>query len=153
SSLVIYTGPMPPVEFWPMPPLGPIEVFPFPLPVEEPPVTYSTGTVDLPQTWRVDLETGAIGGGAGADLWFRAVTASQRYLQPVGSARLALGDGSNRGRDGCREAAFSTDRISVNAGLVGRYICVRTNEGRTAQIRVNGLDGMILRLGYTTWAN
>lgn len=152
SSLVIFTGAMPPVEAFPMPPLGPIEAFPFPLPLDEPPVTFSTGTVEVPQTWRLNLEDGAIGGG-GSDLWFAAETMTERYIQPVGAARVALGDGSNRGRDGCRDAAFTTDRIPVSAALVGRYICVRTDEGRTAQIRVNGLDGTILRLGYTTWAN
>jgi hypothetical protein len=153
SSLVIYTGATPPVDLFPMPPIGPIEAFPFPLPVDAPPVTLSTGTIDLPQTWQLDLETGEIGSGGGADLWFRAQTATDRFLQPVGGAGFALGDGSNRGRDGCRDAAYSADRIALSAALVGRYVCIRTGEGRLSQIRVNALDGTILRLGYTTWSN
>lgn len=153
SSLVIYTGAAPPVDIIPMPPLGPFEAIPFPLPLDPPPVTLSTGTVDLPQTWQMDLDDGSLGSGGGADLWFRAQTATQRYLTPVGGARFALGDGSNRGRNGCREAAFTTASIPVTGALVGRYICIRTDEGRTSQIRINGLDGTILRLGYTTWSN
>lgn len=153
SSLVIYTGAAPPVDLIPMPPLGPFEAMPFPLPLDTPPVTLSTGTVDLPQTWQMDLDDGSLGSGGGADLWFRAQTATQRFLQPVGGAQFAFGDGSNRGRDGCRDAAFSTASIPVTAGLVGRYICIRTDAGRTSQIRINALDGTILRLGYTTWAN
>ena len=153
SSVVIFTGAVPPLDLFPMPPFGPIEAIPFPLPPDEPPVTFSTGTVDLPQTWQMDLEDGGLGSGGGADLWFRAQSATERYLQPIGGAAFALGDGSNRGRDGCREANYSSDWIPVSPLLLNRYICVRTGQGRTAQIRVNAMVGLILQLGYTTWAN
>jgi hypothetical protein len=152
SSLVIFTGTNPPPEILPIEPWGPLEVLPLPLPVEEPPVTLSTGSVDLPQTWRLDLDSGTVGAG-GADLWFHAVTAADRYLEPVGGAALALGDGSDRGRDGCRDAAFSTERIRVQQSLEGSYICARTGEGRISQFRFNGMDGTVMKLGYTTWAN
>lgn len=144
SSLQVYTGLIPPVEMIPVEPL--------PEAVAEPPVTLSTGPIELPQSYRVDLDTGTVGGG-GADLWFHAVAAGERYLEPVNGAMLALGNGSNRGRDGCRDAAFSTDRIRFRQALEGSYVCVRTGQGHIAQFRVNGIEGTTLKLGYTTWAN
>lgn len=36
---------------------------------------------------------------------------------------------------------------------VGTYICVKTNEGRVAEFRINGKAGnpVTLTLGYTSW--
>ena len=35
----------------------------------------------------------------------------------------------------------------------GTYVCVKTNQGRISQFRVNGFMGTTMKLGYTTWAN
>jgi hypothetical protein len=125
------------------------------LPVPPPPVvpvTYSTALLDVPQTYEADLDTGVVGS-AGADFWFEAQTAILRYITPVNGARIAVGDGSNRGFAGCSVAAFSPNRVSIGAVPPGTYVCMRTNEGRIAQFRVNGFVGTTLKIGYTTWAN
>jgi hypothetical protein len=36
---------------------------------------------------------------------------------------------------------------------VGSYVCVKTNQGRISQFRLNGYSGTTMNLGYTTWAN
>ena len=117
------------------------------------PQTHSTGPLDVPQTYRFDLDEGRVGG-AGADLWFRAETATSMFIEPLNGAQIAIGDRTNRGFAGCSSAAYTTNRAPLSAFPVGSYICVRTSEGRISQFRVNGVtDGSPrrLRLGYTTW--
>ncbi|HET9231350.1 MAG TPA: hypothetical protein VFO00_08680 [Vitreimonas sp.] len=126
---------------------------PIPIPRPTPtPVTHSTGPLSVPQTYVFDLDAGTVGGDG--DIWFHAVTNTQLYLEPRGGAQMAVGDRSNRGLAGCSAAAFSTGRVALSAAPVGSYVCVRTNEGRISQFRVNAIsDGSpkTLTLGYTTW--
>lgn len=139
----------PPVVYLPpvgLPPLAPLA----------PPVTFSTDIVVVPQTYEVNFDNGNVGGGSGADLWFQAVTSTERYLTPINGAKIAVGDRSNRGRDGCRVASYSTARVLLAAVPVGSYICMKTNQGRTSQFRMNAITGLSvknLEMGYTTWAN
>ena len=137
SSLRVFTGTIAP----PPPPTPPSA-----------PVTHSTGAVDLPLTRRVNLDNGTIGPG-GADLWYRPIGPMERRLVPVNGARMARGDGSNRGYDGCRSASYSPAALPRAALPVGTYVCVRTSAGRISQFRVNGYGGGEMRLGYTTWAH
>jgi len=129
-----------------------IRIVPMPTPPSPSPVTLSTGPLSVPQTYMFDLDAGSVG--SSGDIWFQAVTASQLYLTPRGGAQMAVGDGSNRGRDGCASASFSTGRVALSATPVGTYICVRTNEGRISQFRMNAISAgspKTLSIGYTTW--
>lgn len=141
SSLAVHTGP------W-------LEVVPLPLPPILPllPVTHSTGLIDLNQTFTANLDDGSIGG-AGADIWYHAVTQTQKFIAPRNGAQLALGDGSNRGYAGCRIASYNSAEIPLASIPVGTYVCVKTSEGRTSQFRLNGYAGTTMKLGYTTWTN
>lgn len=131
SSLVVFTGP---------PPSAPS------------PVTYSTGLINLQQTYTANLDNGVVGG-PGVDIWYRAITPASKFITPRNGARLALGDGSNRGFAGCSTETYSSNPISVWAMPVGTYVCVKTNQGRYSQFRLNGYIGTTMKLGYTTWAN
>lgn len=116
--------------------------------------TFSTGPLDVRQTWTADLDRGAVGDNAAADIWFQAQTADLLYLTPRNGAKLGVGDRRNRGFAGCSGARFTADRVSLRDIPVGSYICARTNEGRISQFRVNGVSGgspKTLSLGYTTW--
>ncbi|MCZ4271481.1 SH3 domain-containing protein [Maritalea porphyrae] len=132
SSVRIFTGviPLPPVT----------------------PVTHSTGPINLQQTYTANLDNGAIGGG-GADIWYRAVTAVQKYIKPINGAKLAVGNKSNRGYSGCKVASYSSAQVSIWTLPVGSYVCVKTSQGRISQFRLNGYSGTTMKLGYTTWAN
>jgi len=127
---------------------------PAPAPVPVPsPVTYSTGPMLLKQTYTADFDSGTIGG-AGADLWFQAVNPTKRFLKPRNGAKLALGDGSNRGFAGCSTASYSGQKIKLAHVPVGTYVCMKTNQGRISQFRVNAVYGGAvkkMKLGYTTW--
>lgn len=127
---------------------------PIPLPgLPTQPRTHSTNTLEVPQTWSFDLDAGNVGA-AGADLWFHAVTNAELYIEPQNGARIAIGDRSNRGRDGCAAASFSASRAPLADIPVGSYVCVRTNEGRISQFRMNAISAgspKTLSIGYTTW--
>jgi hypothetical protein len=133
-----------------------IRMTPMPVPTptpSDPPRTHTTGPLEVPQSYTFDLDAGGVGG-AGSDIWFHAVTNTELYLEPRSGAQMAVGDRSNRGRDGCAAASFSTSRVTLSAVPVGSYVCVRTNEGRISQFRMNAISSgspKTLSIGYTTW--
>jgi len=116
------------------------------------PVTSSTGPINLPQTFTANLDNGNVGG-AGADIWYRAVTGVQKYIKPINGAKLAVGNKSNRGYAGCKTESFSSAQVSIWALPIGSYICAKTSNGKISQFRINGYNGTTMKLGYTTWAN
>lgn len=142
SSLAVYT------TWWG----GGGDPTPPPTPEPEPPRfrTYSTGPLEVDGTWMFDLDEGELTT-AGADFWYRVVNSSTRRLVPRNGAEVAVGDGSNRGFEGCRREAFSSRPVDMNRLTVGTYVCVKTSEGRISQFRVNGYSGRRMQIGYTTW--
>lgn len=117
------------------------------------PGTFSTKRLSIPQTYLADLDRGSVSSG-GADIWFQAETASLLYIAPRNGAKIGVGNRRNRGYEGCRSARFTGSRVSLRDIPVGSYVCVKTNEGRISQFRVNGLSGgspKTLDIGYTTW--
>jgi hypothetical protein len=95
------------------------------------PKTHSTGPLAISQTWTADLDEGEVGAGADSDIWFQAVTATERYITPRNGATIA----------------------KVGTLPEGTYVCVRTNLGRYSQFRVNepvGPSPGTLNIGYTT---
>lgn len=120
--------------------------------IESPPTTHSTGPVNISQTWTVDLDEGAYGPSSGADIWFHAVTADERYLEPMNGAKIAKV--SLPGSKSCLDATFSSSRIEIDDLTEGSYVCVITDEGRLSQLRVNMAAGPspgVLGIGYITW--
>jgi serine/threonine protein kinase len=123
-------------------------------PALPPPVTHSTGSLDIPQTWTADLDEGVVGAGANADIWFEADTAVDRFVTPKNGAGIAMVGPTSVGRDGCAAAPLASTRIDINNLPEGTYLCVRTNLGRYSQFRVNAPVNPspgTLTIGYTTW--
>jgi len=115
---------------------------------------FSNGTVAIPQTYMIDLDNGSLTTNSDADLWFQAVTASQFFLKPMNGAQLAVGDGSNRGYDGCSAESFSTAAVPLSSLPPGSYVCAATGDGRVSQFRVVGLSPIVPRkliVNYVTW--
>ena len=118
------------------------------------PQTFSTGQFDVPQTYTFDLDRGRVGNSDDIDFWFQAETRDLLYLVPRNGARISVGDRSNRGYAQCSTARYSSSRVSLSDIPVGSYVCVRTNEGRISQFRVNQVSSgtpKTLSIGYTTW--
>ena len=66
---------------------------------------------------------------------------------------MSVGGSVARGYLGCAAAAYSTGRVNAGA-TVGRYVCVRTNAGRIAEVRVNSILGGGIKtmvMSYRTW--
>ncbi len=121
------------------------------------PVTYSTGSISLKQTWMMDLDNGTSASGPGNDIWFRAVTADLRYLEPQNGAKIALAGTGGASLQSCKSlTTYTTGQIPLHLLPVGMYVCVITDEGRYSSFRVNSAPGPspgTMEIGYTTWAN
>lgn len=113
---------------------------------------YNQGSVELRQTYQLDLDSGRVGS-SGSDLWFRALSPLELYLEPTGGARLAFMGGG--GRQDCRDANLSSDRVALGRVNIGTVFCYRTGEGRLGQFRVTGFSNQgqtrIMTLDYETW--
>lgn len=124
---------------------------PGPFPPGLPGGSYNQGSVELRQTYQLDLDSGRVGGG-GSDLWFHAITPLDLYLEPVGGARMAWVGG---GRQDCRDVVLTTDRVTLARVNVGTTFCYRTGEGRLGQFRVTGFTNQgqtrIMMLDFETW--
>lgn len=119
-----------------------------------PPVTHSTGPLSIPQTYLADLDEGHLDTTAEADIWFEAVTATERYVTPQHGATIAIAGPTSVNRDGCMALTLSSARIPLSSMPVGTYVCVLTTHGRYSQFRVNAPVGPspgTLVIGYTTW--
>ncbi len=119
------------------------------------PVTFSTGGIDIPQTYHADLDNGAMPGtGAQQDFWFEAVSAAEKYLTPQNGARFAIWGTSAPGMYDCLNKGKNTNKIALSDLPVGTYVCYKTTEGRPGAFRVNAISGggsQTLSIGYTTW--
>jgi hypothetical protein len=121
------------------------------------PGTYSTGPINVPQTYSFDLDEGSVTSGSQADIRFGAASPGEYYFAPRNGARIWVGDGSNRNYAGCVAgwpSQYTDEEVSFDETPIGTYVCVRTNAGRISQFRVNGLSPgypKTLSIGYTTW--
>lgn len=130
-------------------------VRPIPVPLPGPgAAVHSSGSLTIQQTYQADLDRGRIGS-SGADIWFRAVTASRKYIEPVNDTFISAPSNRARGLDGCLSAPISANRININRVPIGSFICYETRAGRIGEFQVIGLTGpssnQRLRINYTTW--
>ncbi len=120
----------------------------------QPSATYETGLLSIPQTWQADFDTGQVGSGT-ADIWFHAVTATERYIEPRNGARIGIYSGSlGISKGDCVATPKSGNRIPVASAPEGTYICYRTSDGRHGVFRVNqpiGPSPGTMEIGFTTW--
>lgn len=117
------------------------------------PQTHKTGQLIIKQTYSADFDNGLVTS-SGADIWFQAVNSSTFLITPRNGAKMAIGDRSNRGYAGCRNASYSSSRVRLSDIPVDSYVCVKTSQGRISQFRMNQKIGGIqrkLKIGYTTW--
>lgn len=119
-----------------------------------PAVIHSSGRLIIPQTYCADLDEGGVTCDSADDIWFEAVTATQRYVTPRHGAMMAIASKATVGRYGCATASLSGDRININNLPVGTYLCAKTNLGRYAEVLIASAIGPspgTLLIGYTTW--
>lgn len=120
-------------------------------PQQAKPTTFSTGSLSVRQTHLFDLDRGIMDNRSAADIWLEAKTAKDLYLTPQNGAAISVSGSRNRGMSGCARARYSRGTLPLAKLRVGTYVCVRTNEKRISEFRINGLSKGTLSLGYTTW--
>ncbi|MFQ5408920.1 MAG: hypothetical protein ACE5FI_10950, partial [Anaerolineales bacterium] len=116
--------------------------------------TYSAGSLSIDQTFHADLDSGAVTS-SGSDFWYRAASATQRYVTPENGATIAKAGSSSVGYAGCSTMSLSSSEIHVNDLPAGTYVCVKTSDGRYAEFMVTetvGASPSPLKISYTTWA-
>ncbi len=88
----------------------------------------------------------------GSDFWFEAF-GKRRYLHSQHKARFSKGIATNAGYAGCAAATYVRGRVRVDDLPTGATFCMRTNEGRYAEIRIESYDAKakILKFLFTTW--
>jgi len=117
------------------------------------PVTFRTGPLVIPQTYLADLDYGVVRS-QGADIWFQAKTATSRFITPRNGAKIGVAGNRSVNLAGCKRIPLSSRSIPLSAAPVGTYICVKTDQGRYSQFRVNKRVGPSpgkLHIGFTTW--
>jgi hypothetical protein len=124
------------------------------------PVMIATGTMEIPQTYMADLDTGIVPRDAknpafaDVDLWFDAVGPNERYLEPYNGASMMVMGMTPAGFIECKNIQAAVARVDINALPAGTYICISTNIKNTAVMRVAGINyaspGSI-RLDFMTW--
>lgn len=127
---------------------------PPPAPPAPPPVLYASGNLAIPQTFSADLDEGVLSSTEEADIFFHAVSATARYIEPVNGARMARLGAVPGGYVACREATFTTTRVDVNTLQLGAHVCVRTAEGRLSDfmlIEPIGPSPGTLLITFSTW--
>jgi hypothetical protein len=140
----------------PIPPTGTLPDTPTPSSTLVP-VTYSSGILDIPQTYIVDLDQGVVVDNAHqdqGDFWFEAATPTERYVTPWNGTQIALVGTVAPGLSGCQSASYSSNKIAIADLPVGTYVCVQTNEGRYSQVRIEAPVGPspgTLSISFITW--
>jgi len=120
------------------------------------PVTYSTKLLDIGQTYTADLDEGVVAPAAGdVDIWFEAVTSTEKYVTPRNGTLVAIwGTGAPGMYDCYNNSSLANVRIPLGSLPVGTYVCYKTNLGRPGVFRVNAISAgtpQTLSIGYTTW--
>jgi hypothetical protein len=145
-----------PPTLTPIPPTATLPDTPTPSSTLEP-VIYSSGTLDIPQTYIVDLDQGVVVDNSHqdqGDFWFEAATFTERYMTPWNGTQIALLGTHEPGLSGCQAANYSSNKIAIADLPAGTYVCVQTNEGRYSQVRIDAPVGPspgTLSISYTTW--
>lgn len=100
-------------------------------------VNHVSGSIDVRQTSMLDLDSGRLTRNRReADLWFEADNATRRYLTPRNGATIAIMGKRAPGYRGCQRASLSSRKVNLHSLRRDIYLCMRTNRGRIASLRV-----------------
>ena len=100
------------------------------------------GSLSIPISFTTDFDRGVIAPARDdVDVWLEAETWTEMYWTAVNGARLGVVGTVAPGRAGCAAAAMQPGRLPLEALSAGLYVCVRTNEGRYAQVLVQQMPG------------
>ena len=123
-----------------------------PTPTATEPVKAS-GPASLQPGFTLDLDTNQVNSGSGEDLTL-TFDEQNHFLDPIGSAAIAVAGNALPSMDDCQTVTLSTDPQIVEGNLVaGTYLCYRTDMSLPGWALVTGFDpnSSILDLQILTW--
>jgi hypothetical protein len=97
-----------------------------------------SGNVKLLQTFSIDLDD-LSDDWPFKDIRFGAVSELEFYLGPVQGARMAIFGRSQPSEQACEASRMTGNNIPLSALVPGLHICVKTNEGRFADVRIDAV--------------
>ena len=118
------------------------------------PVVQSDGVLVLLPGNSVDLDTGDINPGSGADLLYEVDAANLHLLHPQGSAILGISGSTEPGLAQCQAATKSAASLALESLPGDTYLCYLTDLGLSGWLQYKSLnlaDGSA-SLVYRTWA-
>ncbi len=117
------------------------------------PTVYKTAQFYVRQTYYGDLD-GGTETSTGADFWFHAVSAVEKYIEPQNGAKM-LKMGGVPDYDACKAAALSTSAINLNTFPAGSWMCYKTNDGRYGRFTLDSYSDVggtnAMNLDMRTW--
>jgi hypothetical protein len=120
------------------------------------PTTYKLAKFYVRQTFHADLDSGTETS-TGADFWFEAVSAAERYITPQNGALFAMTSSGPDDYNVCKSAALSSSKINLNTFPVGSFMCYKTSEGRYGRFEFESMGDVggfpTLNLDMRTWNN
>jgi len=114
----------------------------------------ASGKSTIKQTWSADLDINNAPSGNGADIWFQARTANDRFVTPKGGATLAHMGSKAPTVAVCKKAKLGSGSINIKQLKTGDYLCVKTNKNQFSSIKITALPApRVGNLGiqFTTW--
>lgn len=98
-------------------------------------VHYSNTTVIAPGV-QIDLD-GTNGSPWNNDLWVKGSTERDLALAPFADAQMSAPQARAMGYDLCTKATYGTTEVLLRQLRQGDHLCLRTNEGRVAAVRID----------------
>lgn len=101
----------------------------------------------------IDLDTGGINSGGGADISYQPDIDQELYLDPLGGMVLALFGPSQPTLANCQAAALEASPLMLrDKGL--QYVCYRTNQGMYGYLYLQNYRSQndALTIQFLTWA-
>jgi hypothetical protein len=116
-------------------------------------VVLNSGSLTLLAPQAFDLESGLTDTEAEDDLSLSSLSGGLRLDPQNGAELVVFGAVLPLYRD-CLTASTSSEGVLLGGELVGNYLCVRTNLGLTAYIKLTRIDtaGSTIDLEFVTWA-
>jgi hypothetical protein len=116
------------------------------------PDVHASGTFNLSSPFSADFDTGNVTF-AGADINYMSPDLINLQIRPVNGAEISYTDGSQRDYAGCWAATYSTTPVQLSTVSPGDYICLKTDQGRITEFRIDNIGALlrILTITYTTW--
>jgi len=113
----------------------------------------ASGNRKIPQTYLFDLDSGELVRNGDADIWFEAVTETERYLTPKNGAAIGF-TREKPSFEACSTVRMAEKRIPIQRIPGNAYACVRTSRGNLAAFKLLepvGPSPGVMQIHFSTW--